>query len=294
MICCTLSRPLFRQSTSRITQQVESIMSEQRFTQDNSPENILYHIMGWAEEQPTIVLLQALERTGSINKAAQSVGMQYRTAWQKICRLGNLLPYPLLNKRVGGSGGGGSVLTEEGRQLLERIKLLQREFTQFKQFAAEDPQEALTTIKTLRRIKMKLSARNVWLGQVAEIQHGTVNSVVHIQLKGSDRITSVITDASVKRLGLEKGMEVMAIVKASNVLLGLDIDPQAISARNILSGMISNIIPGAVNDEITIELPGGSTVTSIITSASVKRLGLAVGKPISAVIKASDVLLAVA
>ncbi|WYD79443.1 MAG: TOBE domain-containing protein [Candidatus Electrothrix gigas] len=58
--------------------------------------------------------------------------------------------------------------------------------------------------------------------------------------------------------------------------------------------MISNIIPGAVNDEITIELPGGSTVTSIITSASVKRLGLAVGKPISAVIKASDVLLAVA
>ncbi|MCI5184107.1 MAG: ModE family transcriptional regulator, partial [Candidatus Electrothrix sp. AW1] len=150
------------------------------------------------------------------------------------------------------------------------------------------------TIKTLRRIEMKRSARNVWLGQVAEIQHGTVNSVVHIQLKGSDRITSVITDVSVKRMGLKKGMEVMAIVKASNVLLGLDIDPQAISARNILSGMISNIIPGAVNDEITIELPGGSTVTSIITSASVKRLGLAVGKPISSVIKASDVLLAVA
>ncbi len=262
--------------------------------ENNKSDDLLYEIMGWAEEQPTIVLLQALERTGSINKAAQSVGMQYRTAWQKICRLGNLLPYPLLNKRVGGSGGGGSVLTEEGRQLLERIKLLQREFTQFKQFAAEDPQEALTTIKTLRRIEMKLSARNVWLGQVAEIQHGTVNSVVHIQLKGSDRITSVITDASVKRLGLKKGMEVMAIVKASNVLLGLDIGPQAISARNILSGTISNIIPGAVNDEITIELPGGSTVTSIITSASVKRLGLAVGKPISAVIKASDVLLAVA
>ncbi|MDU9047844.1 MAG: TOBE domain-containing protein [Candidatus Electrothrix sp. Rat3] len=268
-------------------------MSE-HVTQNMMPENILYQIMGWAEEQPTIALLQALERTGSINKAAQSMGIQYRTAWQKICRLNNLLPYPLLSKRIGGSGGGGSVLTDEGRQLLERIKLLQREFTQFKYFAADNPQEALTTIKTLRRIKMQLSARNVWLGQVTEIEQGAVNSVVHIQLKGNDHITSVITDASVKRLGLTSGSEVMAIVKASNVLLGMDIDPQTLSARNILSGIISNIIPGAVNDEITIELPGGNTVTSIITSTSVKRLELSIGKPISAIIKASDVLLAIA
>lgn len=268
-------------------------MSEHR-PQETQLENVLYEIMGWAEEKPTITLLQALERTGSINKAAQSVGMQYRTAWQKICRLGNLLPYPLLSKRIGGSGGGGSALTKEGKQLLDRLKLLQHEFRQFKQLAAEEPQEALTTIKTLRRIKMKLSARNVWLGQVAEIQKGAVNSVVHIQLKGSDQITSVITDASVQRLGLKRGMEVMAIVKASNVLLGLEVDPQSISARNILSGIITNIIPGTVNNEITVELPGGSTVTSIITSASVKRLGLTVDQPVSAIIKASDVLLALA
>ncbi|WP_339137421.1 MAG: TOBE domain-containing protein [Candidatus Electrothrix sp. GW3-4] len=267
-------------------------MSE-HVTKESKPENVLYEIMGWAEEKPTIALLQALERTGSINKAAQAVGIQYRTAWQKICQLNNLLSYPLLNKRVGGSGGGGSSLTEEGQLLLNRIKLLQREFTQFKQFATEDPQEALTTIQTLRRIEMKLSARNVWVGQVVEIQHGAVNSVVHIQLKGQDRITSMITDASVTRLGLERGLEVMAIVKASCVTLGMDIDPQKISARNILTGTISSIIAGAVNDEVTIELAGGSTVTSIITSASVQRLGLTLGAPVSAIIKASDVLLAV-
>jgi molybdate transport system regulatory protein len=86
----------------------------------------------------------------------------------------------------------------------------------------------------------------------------------------------------------------MAIVKASNVLLGSEIDPEAISARNILTGTIGSILPGAVNDEVTIDLPGGSTVTSIITSSSVKRLGLVVGKEISAIIKASDVLLATA
>lgn len=61
--------------------------------QINEQSDLLYQIMGWAEEKPTIALLQALEQTGSINKAAQSMGIQYRTAWQKICQLNNLLPY---------------------------------------------------------------------------------------------------------------------------------------------------------------------------------------------------------
>ena len=139
---------------------------------------------------------------------------------------------------------------------------------------------------------MKVSARNVWLGTVVSIDQGVVNSVINLQLKGGDKISAVITDNSVKRLELAPGKEVMAIVKASNVLLGSDIDSQKISARNILTGVVNSIVPGAVNDEVTLDMPGGSTVTSIITSASVKRLGLAVGNKISAVIKASDVLLA--
>lgn len=256
--------------------------------------NIIHEIMGWSADKPAILLLQAIDRTGSINSAAQSLGMQYKSAWQKLEQINNLLPYPLIQKRTGGSGGGGSILTEEGKKLLGQVDALQKEFAQFIQFYADDPRQALETLKTLRRIEMNLSARNVWLGQVKSIDTGVVNSVVNIQLKGGDAISSVITDNSVKRLGLEVGKDVMAIVKASNVMLGGKIDPQAISARNILTGTISNIVPGAVNDEVTIDLPGGSSVTSIITSASVKRLGLAAGKEISAIIKASDVLLATA
>ena len=247
--------------------------------------------MGWSAAKPAILLLQALERTGSINSAAQSLGMQYKTAWQKLEQINNLLPYSLVEKRTGGSGGGGSVLTEDGKRLLAQISTMQKEFSQFMQFFADNPQDALETLKTLRRIEMNLSARNVWLGQIKSIDQGAVNSVVNIQLKGGDAISSVITDNSVKRLGLEIGMDVLAIVKASNVLLGSKIDPQAISARNILTGTISSLVPGVVNDEVTVDLPGGSSVTSIITSASVRRLGLTLGKEISAIIKASDVLL---
>jgi len=66
-----------------------------------------------------------------------------------------------------------------------------------------------------------------------------------------------------------------------------------ISARNQMKGTIKAIHEGAVNSEIIIELPGGQEIVSIITKDSVKRLGLAVGGSVNAVIKASDVMLAV-
>lgn len=257
-------------------------------------EESICEIMGWTGSNSTLLLLQALDETGSINKAAQRLGIQYRSAWQKLDQINNVLPYQLIEKKTGGSGGGGSTLTAEGKALLQQLRLLQKEHTQFTKYVADNPADALATVKTLRRIEMTLSARNVWLGEVLRIQKGAVNSVVDIRLKGGDLISTVITDNSVTRLELEPAKEVLGIVKASNVLLGSDIDRNSISARNILTGTIHSIIAGAINDEVTIDLSGGSTVTSIITSASVKRLGLGTDKKCSAIIKASDVIVATA
>jgi molybdopterin-binding protein len=66
-----------------------------------------------------------------------------------------------------------------------------------------------------------------------------------------------------------------------------------ISARNTLKGVVKRIEPGAVNAEVTVELPGGLEIVSIITKKSVADLGLSVGKTAYAVIKASSVMLAV-
>lgn len=67
-------------------------------------QNIIHEIMGWSADRPAILLLQALERTGSLNSAAQSLGMHYKSAWQKLDQVNNLLPYPLVVKRTGGKG----------------------------------------------------------------------------------------------------------------------------------------------------------------------------------------------
>jgi len=66
-----------------------------------------------------------------------------------------------------------------------------------------------------------------------------------------------------------------------------------LSARNVLKGIIKEIKIGIVNNEIVIQLPGGDEITSIITQTSSNRIGLEVGKSVSAIIKASHVMIAV-
>lgn len=66
-----------------------------------------------------------------------------------------------------------------------------------------------------------------------------------------------------------------------------------IGARNTLKGTVKGVKEGAINNEITIQLAGREEITSIITQTSRNTLGLKAGKPIIAVIKASNVMVAV-
>ena len=71
-------------------------------------------------------------------------------------------------------------------------------------------------------IFMKISARNQLKGKVVKIQKGAVNSVVVLDIGGGNRITSTITNAAVEELGLQEGLDAYALVKASNVMIGVD------------------------------------------------------------------------
>jgi molybdate transport system regulatory protein len=68
---------------------------------------------------------------------------------------------------------------------------------------------------------MKLSARNTLLGTVTEVTKGAVNAEVDIRLKGGDSVVSIITIGSLKALGIKKGKKVYALIKASNVMVGV-------------------------------------------------------------------------
>ena len=69
---------------------------------------------------------------------------------------------------------------------------------------------------------MKLRARNQFKGTVVDIQDGAVNGIVKIDIGGGNIISSVITMASIRELGLKVGVTAYAVIKASNVMVGVD------------------------------------------------------------------------
>ncbi|MBP1676205.1 MAG: hypothetical protein H6Q20_764 [Bacteroidetes bacterium] len=137
---------------------------------------------------------------------------------------------------------------------------------------------------------MKLSARNQLKGTVKSVKQGAINSEVTLLLPGGSEIVSVITNGAVANLELQEGKTAYAIIKSSSVIIGIDV--KQISARNVLAGKVESITQGAINDEVSIAL-GYDTLTAIITKTSVASLGLSIGSQVSAIIKASAVILAV-
>ena len=138
---------------------------------------------------------------------------------------------------------------------------------------------------------MKISARNVFEGNITALVNGVVNAEVEITMPGGDRIVAVVTEGSVKSLGLAVGKPVMAFVKAPWVIVMTDESGTKFSARNQLAGTVQQVDKGAINSEITIKLNGGTIVYAVITNEAVMELGLKPGVSASALIKASHVVI---
>lgn len=140
---------------------------------------------------------------------------------------------------------------------------------------------------------MKISARNVFQGQISAILAGSVNSEVDINLGGNDKIVAIVTNGSAKSLGLATGKAVTALIKASSVLIMTDSSGFKLSARNVLAGKVSKLNNGPVSSEVGITLPSGITVYATITHEAVEELGIKIGVDASAVFKAPSVILGV-
>jgi molybdopterin-binding protein len=69
---------------------------------------------------------------------------------------------------------------------------------------------------------MKLSARNILKGKVVKVTKGAVNAEVIIELPGGTQLVSIITNTSVETLDLKAGKEAYAVIKASNIMVGVD------------------------------------------------------------------------
>lgn len=139
---------------------------------------------------------------------------------------------------------------------------------------------------------MKTSARNQFLGTIAALKKGAVNTEVVLTLDDKTDMVAIITNESVASLGLQVGKPAYALIKASNVILMTD-PSTGTSARNKLCGTVARCREGAVNGEVVVALAGGKEIVSVITNESIRGLALKPGVPACALVKASVIILAV-
>lgn len=246
-------------------------------------------------------LLEAIAEQGSITRAAAAVPLSYKAAWDAVEAMNNLAPRPLVERSAGGRQGGGTRLTSAGRELVAMYRALEREqqvsldrlgrATAARRGGARDapPSDAPAMQALLRRLAVRTSARNQFVGSIERLRVGQVGVEVRLELDAQTSIVAGVTRDSASALRLEMGATVMAIVKASSVLLALG-DVRT-SARNHLTGVVSRVVKSPIGAEVTLALPAGRSVTASITRDSLDRLGLARGVAASALFKASAVIL---
>jgi molybdate transport system regulatory protein len=118
----------------------------------------------------------------------------------------------------------------------------------------------------------KTSARNAFYGKVDRIDKGDVQAVVEIISVGGYRVRGVITNHSVARLGLKRGVLVMAEIKAPWVMLYKGEEEPKTAAENLFRGTVHQIKSGKVTTEVVVGISDGTELCSIITEQSRKRL----------------------
>lgn len=241
-----------------------------------------------------MALLAAIGQVESISAAAREVGLSYKAAWDAVDAMNNLSGQPLVERVVGGKGGGGTRLTDHGRRLVEAWRAVEEENGRFIERLNARMSGAGAELDTLGRLTMLTSARNHFAGKVVRIASGAVNDEVELELSGGARIVAIITHESLQHMALAVGDSAVALIKASSVIVATGVDGDVkLSARNRLKGTVSRVQPGAVNSEVVIDLGGGNSVAAIITNTSAQALQLAEGVEAAAIFKASSVILAV-
>ncbi len=240
-----------------------------------------------------IDLLEQIDRCGSISTAAKAAGMSYKTAWDALNVMNNLADQPLTVAVTGGSGGGGTRLTDEGKKVVRLYRLIEVEHRGMLARLGESFDDFNNYFPLLQRITMRISAKNVFSGTICEITRDISVAQVVLLLKSGNRITAVIGNDSVAALALEVGVPAYALVKASSVMIANEAGTLSISAKNLIRGRITRITESAVLGEVILDIGAGETITATITDSSVKNLALKEGDEVWAVVKSTSVIVGV-
>ena len=241
-----------------------------------------------------IPLLEAVAREGSITAGARAVGLTYKAAWDALDAMAKLFGRPLLEKRAGGRAGGGASLTPTGVRVIQAFHRLEAELARM--VRAVEPDLAGTGISPFNLVSgllMKTSARNALRGTVSAMLFDALSTEVAVSISENALLYALVTNESVRELGLCVGREVIVLVKAPFVVVAPGEEQPRVSVRNRVKGVVRRCETSAVNAEIVLDIGDGKTLAATITAQSARDLDLAPGRPAYALFDAAHVIVAV-
>lgn len=233
-----------------------------------------------------IDILRRIGEVGSISEAARGARVSYKAAWQAVETLTNLAGVPLLEKVVGGSGGGGAQLTKAGQRLLHASDLLNAARAGVLARLAGDS-DADTPISAIASLGLRTSMRNHLPCIIKSIRRSPPSIRVELELADEQSIFSRITRESIDLLDLQPAQNVLALFKATAVHVARTIDVQ--EGSNLLHGIVARVASTSTGAEVAITLPSG---LQLVGFAAVKH-GLKRGNPAMAALDESAVVIAV-
>lgn len=201
-----------------------------------------------------VVLLRAIRDHGSINAAATALGRSYSRSQQRIVELEEAFGDLVVRTR-GGSGGGGSQLTDRANDLLSRYERLRAEFS-----------GVAETAETV--LRGRITDRDGELATV-DTAAGTVRALIPNADAGADVRLTVRADA-------------VTVQNPSR-----SPDPDRTSARNRLEGTVLCIDAGESVALVTVDVGGDVELSALVTTTSVGKLHLHRGTPVVVSFKAT-------
>lgn len=210
----------------------------------------LAEVLGHEASDKRIDILRRIGQMGSISQAARGAGVSYKAAWQALETLANLAGTPLVEKAVGGSGGGGAVLTPAGQRVLLAAEAMAQARRQV--LAQLEGGDVATGRAALA---LRTSMRNQFPCTVGAVEPCQGQVRVELRLADGSALHSRITRESVQLLGLKTGLEVLAMCKATAVKMAASLATS--DERNVLSGEIIRASRSPNGGEVSMRLASG-------------------------------------
>jgi molybdate transport system regulatory protein len=256
-----------------------------------TPPAKLADALGHEVADKRLDILRRIGQAGSISEAARGAGVSYKAAWQALDTLSNLAGTPLVERTVGGSGGGGAQLTAMGTQLLQAADTLHALRAQALAQLALPQANTPHPTQQLAALGLRTSMRNQLPCQVVRLSRSGPATRVHLVLADGSPLVSRITRASAELLGLTANLQVLALAKATAVAVAAhDAAPSSTGETgNRLVGIVTRLNRASTGDEVVLTLSSGLNMVGFAPPG----LRLIKGQAAAAMLEESAVVLAI-